>query len=90
MQHSLSRKEAQAFRETVERIGDERVRYFYMMLGDALAEALNARRLPPAGDANTGPMLISDIQKRLDTARPARPVGTAGHGTGQPHARIVR
>lgn len=67
MQHTLSKKEAQSLRETVERIGDERVRYFYMMLGDALAEALSARQLPPVGAANTGPALVADIQKRINT-----------------------
>lgn len=67
MQHTLSKKEAQSLRETVERIGDERVRYFYMMLGDALAEALAARPVPPVGAANTGPALVADIQKRINT-----------------------
>ncbi len=67
MHHSLSKKEAQTLRETVERIGDERVRYFYMMLGDALAEALGAKPVPPVGAANTGPALVADIQKRINS-----------------------
>lgn len=67
---SLSRKEAREFLETVERISDERVTYFYMMLGSALAEALSEAS-PALGTsktrANTGPEHIQEIAKRMNS-----------------------
>lgn len=55
---SLSKKESQDFLETVMRIPDERVAYFYMMLGSALAEASSKPNLTlqTAASANVQPL----------------------------------
>lgn len=67
---SLSKREAREFLDTVERISDDRVAYFYMMLGSALADATSESR-PAAGTqetrANTGPQHLKEIVKRMNS-----------------------
>ena len=59
---SLSKKEAREFLDTVGQISDERVLYFYMMLGSALADATSAPRLPRATPASAA---LREITKRM-------------------------
>lgn len=61
---SLSRREAREFLDIIERISDERVLYFYMMLGSALADAL-ATRAPQQTPANTSMQHLQDIARRM-------------------------
>jgi len=60
MRHT-ARKSANAFAGIVEAIADERVRYFYLMLGDALAQANTARNAP----VNTSPAHVARIAAGL-------------------------
>lgn len=61
---SLSKKEAREFLDTVGRISDERVTYFYMMLGSALADALSEPRLPQKTPASA--QHLREIVKRMN------------------------
>lgn len=65
-----SRREAREILENIERMSDERVAYFYMMLGSALAEALSQAR-PESGAnerrANTSPQHLKEIAKRMNS-----------------------
>ena len=67
---ALSRREAREILENVERMSDERVTYFYMMLGHALADALSQAR-PASGAnetrANTSPQHLKEIAKRMNS-----------------------
>ncbi len=54
---SLSRKDKTEFLGMLERIPDNQLRYFYLMLGSALADQ-------PVR-ANTGPQHIAELQERL-------------------------
>lgn len=58
---NAGKKQGHEFAGIVESIADERVRYFYLMLGDALAQATAA-----SGPANTGPTHIAGIAARLN------------------------
>jgi hypothetical protein len=49
----------------LQRMGDDRVRYFYMMLGDAIADASMKHRTEPRR-ANTGPVHLADLKARLN------------------------
>jgi hypothetical protein len=59
---NAAKKRADDFAGIVEAIADERVRYFYLMLGDALANAGEAH----AGLANTSPGHVAGIAARLN------------------------
>lgn len=65
---SLSKKEAREFLDNIERISDERVSYFYMMLGSALADAFSESRplTSHAPRANAGPQHLQEIVKRIN------------------------
>lgn len=67
---SLSKREAREILENVERMSDERVTYFYMMLGSALADALSQARptlTTSERRANTGPQHLKEIAKRINS-----------------------
>lgn len=59
---SAIKKQKQDFAAIVESISDERVRYFYLMLGDALAQATASG----AQKVNTSPAHIAEIVTRLN------------------------
>ncbi len=59
---TAARKQAQEFAHIVEAITDERVRYFYLMLGEALAESGAAGQ---SVRANTSPAHVAEIAARL-------------------------
>jgi hypothetical protein len=63
---SLSKKEAREFLETVERISDDRVIYFYMMLGNALADARSRPHPPLETPAGTGTQHSWEIAKPVN------------------------
>ena len=65
---SLSKREARELLENIERISDERVSYFYMMLGSALADAFSESRPLPSREprVNTGPQHLQEIAKRIN------------------------
>lgn len=60
---SLTKKEAREFLATLERMPDERVRYFYMMLGEAIADS--GQIAMPTIQANTGPAQLAELEARL-------------------------
>lgn len=67
---SLSKRDAREILENVERMSDERVAYFYMMLGSALADALSQERptlVTSETRANTGPQHLKEIAKRISS-----------------------
>lgn len=67
---SLSKREARELLENVERISDERVTYFYMMLGSALADAMSqAQPMLGASEAraNSSPKHLQEIAKRISS-----------------------
>jgi hypothetical protein len=65
---ALSRKDKSRFVESLERIEDERARYFLMMFCDALADYATGRksRAHRHGTANTSPAHIKAIGERLN------------------------
>jgi len=65
---TLSKKDKARFIETLERIDDERVRYFLMMFCDALADYAVGRksRSHRHGRANAGPSHIRELAARLN------------------------
>lgn len=58
----LSKKETKDFLATLDRMPDERVRYFYLMLGDAIA---NGHDMTLPIQANTGPAQLAELEARL-------------------------
>jgi hypothetical protein len=58
----LSKKETRTFIATLERMPDERVRYFYLMLGDAIASH-EPMAMPVL--SNTGPAQLAELEARL-------------------------
>jgi hypothetical protein len=67
---TISKKEAREHIENIERISDERVSYFYMMLGSALADALAETRQTygaAGARANTSPQHLQNIVKRMNS-----------------------
>jgi hypothetical protein len=67
---TISKKDAREHIENIERISDERVSYFYMMLGSALADALAESRQvtgPARTHANTSPQHLQNIVKRMNS-----------------------
>ena len=58
----LSKKETREFIATLERMPDERVRYFYLMLGDAIA---NGDQITLPIQSNTGPAQLAELEARL-------------------------
>jgi hypothetical protein len=65
---SISKKEAREHIENIGRISDERVRYFYMMLGSALADALaESHPISTRGGmpANASSQHLQNIGKRM-------------------------
>jgi hypothetical protein len=61
---ALSRKDKSEFIEMVERIPDDQLRYFYLMLGSAIAE----HAAPQDIKVNTSPAHIAELQARLNQA----------------------
>jgi hypothetical protein len=59
---SLTKKEAKEFLAMLDRMPDDRVRYFYMMLGDAIA---NGTAVPMPMQSNTGPAQLAELEARL-------------------------
>lgn len=67
---SLSKAEARELLNNVSRISDERVSYFYMMLGSALADANLAasnQLKAPAPRANTSAEHVQALAKRISS-----------------------
>ncbi len=60
---ALSSKEKSQFIEMIQRMPDEKVRYFYLMLGSALTESGDRM---PAPHANTSPTHIASLQARFN------------------------
>ena len=61
------RLEAIELENILQGITDDRVRYFYMMLGDAIAHASReAKDGAVPVQANTGPAQIADLAARLN------------------------
>ena len=58
----LSKKETKDFIATLERMSDERVRYFYLMLGDAIASGIH-KTLPVL--SNTGAAQLAELEASL-------------------------
>jgi hypothetical protein len=58
---NADKKQAHEFAGIIESIADERVRYFYLMLGDALAQAT----APGGRMINTSPAHVAGIAARL-------------------------
>lgn len=61
----MRKRQATSFQATLSRIEDERVRYFYLMLGDAIGEFTTRRRTAPEL-SNTGPGQLADIARRIN------------------------
>ena len=59
----LTKKETRVFLDTIERMPDERVRYFYLMLGDAIANG--GQIAMPVMQSNTGPAQLVELENRL-------------------------
>lgn len=63
----MSKASAQDYQEflgVIDRIPDSRIRYFYMMLGDAIGEFSTQARKPLK--VNTGAGHIADLKRRLN------------------------
>jgi hypothetical protein len=58
----LTKRETREFIATLERMPDERVRYFYLMLGDAIA---NGGQIAMPVLSNTGPAQLAELEARL-------------------------
>lgn len=63
---SLSKRETQEFLENVKLISDERVAYFYLMLGSALAEA-SSKPLALLAPLNASGQLMRGTAKRANS-----------------------
>ena len=63
---SLSKKETQEFLENVKQISDERVTYFYLMLGSALAAA-SSKPLALMAPSNAHLQLMRGTAKRANS-----------------------
>jgi hypothetical protein len=68
MGRAAKNSQAEEFAQILDRIGDERVRYFYLMLGDAIAEASAVRNYAENIRANTSLAHIADAAARLNKA----------------------
>ena len=66
---ALTRSEKSRFLEAVERIEDERARYFLIMFCDAMGDYATGRksRAHRHGNANTSAAHINQIEARLNT-----------------------
>jgi hypothetical protein len=62
---AISKAEKQQFSHILGEIRDDQVRYFYLMLGSALAEK-NAPEIATSSPSNTGPDHIADLRRRLN------------------------
>jgi hypothetical protein len=62
---AISKIEKQQFSNILGEIRDDQVRYFYLMLGSALAER-NEPETATQSPSNTGPDHVADLRRRLN------------------------
>jgi hypothetical protein len=62
---AISRTEKQQFSNILSDIRNDKVRYFYLMLGSALAEK-DETDIATQSPSNTGPDHIADLRRRLN------------------------
>jgi hypothetical protein len=67
MMSAVSRREVQEFLDILEDIKDEKVRYFFFMLGAAIGASDAAVRVAAAAKANTSSAHIEELAQRLNT-----------------------
>jgi len=60
---ALSRRNKNEFVDILERMPDEKIRYFYMMLGSAIADRAEIK---PSAQVNTSPAHLVDLERRLN------------------------
>ena len=64
MRHS-AKSQSQNYSRIIANIKDDKVRYFYLILGDAIAEQANVPANVGSG-ANTSAAHIADVESRLN------------------------
>ena len=62
--NAISKRESQEFLKVLGNIKDEKTRYFFLMLGEAIGEAQAAAGTPQ--QVNTSPDHIADLQRRIN------------------------
>ncbi len=67
---ALSKWEGQEFLRVLSNIQDEKVRYFLVMLGQAIGESTAQLRRPvhESDQANTSPAHVAEIARRMNAA----------------------